>query len=90
MGHKEEIIIRGAVGIIIGLGINAFLASLGKDVISPLIKQQSFDDLEKRLVVTVGGIKIHYGELIENFIYMFVVVASVYATLHYMEKYKIL
>jgi len=90
MGRKEEIIVRGAVGIIIGLGINAFLASLGKDIISPFIKQQSFDDLEKRLVVTVGGIRIHYGDLIENFIYMLVVVASVYGTLHFMEKYKIL
>lgn len=90
MGRKEEIIVRGAVGIVIGLGINAFLASLGRDIISPLIKQQSFDDLQKRLVVTVGGIRIHYGDLIENFIYMLVVIVSVYASLHYMEKYKIL
>ena len=90
MGRKEEIIARGAVGIIVGLGINAFLASVGKDILSPLIKQQSFDDLEKRLVVTVGGIRIHYGDLIENFIYMLVVVVSVYASLHFMEKYKIL
>lgn len=90
MGRKEEIIVRGAVGIIIGLGINAFLASLGKDILSPLVKQKSFDDLEKKFVVTVGGIRIHYGDLIENFIYMVVVIASVYGALHFMETRKIL
>lgn len=90
MGRKEEIIIRGAVGILVGLALNSFLTSIGQDILTPIIKQKSFDDLQHKFVVSVGGIRIHYGDLIGHFISMIVILASVYVTLHYMEKYKIL
>jgi large-conductance mechanosensitive channel len=90
MGKKEELIARGAVGIIIGLGINAFLTSVGQDILTPLLKQKSFDDAEKRFVLTIGGIRIHYGDLIGHFISMVVIVTSVYGTLWLLEKRKIL
>lgn len=90
MAFKEELIIRSAVGIVIGLGVNAFLTSIGQDIVSPLLKQKSFDDVEKRFVVTIGGIRIHYGDLIGHFISMVIIIASVYATLWVLEKRKIL
>lgn len=90
MAFKEEIIIRSAVGIVIGLGINAFLTSLGQDILAPLLKQKSFDDAEKRFVFTIGGVRIHYGDLLGHFISMVVIVVSVYSTLVVLEKRKIL
>jgi large-conductance mechanosensitive channel len=90
MAFKEEVIIRSAVGIVIGLGINAFLTSIGHDIVAPLLKQKSFDDAEKRFVVTIGGVRIHYGDLIGHFISMVIILGSVYGTLWVLEKRKIL
>ncbi len=90
MAFKEELILRSAVGIVIGLGVNAFLTSIGQDILTPLLKQKSFDDLETKFVVTIGGIRIHYGDLIGHFISMIVIVGSVYGTLWVLEKRKIL
>jgi len=90
MAFKEELIIRSAVGIVIGLGINAFLTSIGQDILTPLLKQKSFDDVEKHFVITIGDVRIHYGDLIGHFISMLVIVGSVYGTLWVMEKRKIL
>lgn len=90
MAFKEELILRSAVGIVIGLGINAFLTSVGQDIVTPLLKQKSFDDAEKRFVATVGGVRINYGDLIGHFITMVIIVGSVYGTLWVLEKRKIL
>jgi large-conductance mechanosensitive channel len=90
MAFKEELIARSAVGIVIGLGINAFLTSVGQDILTPLLKQKSFDDVEKKFVVSIGGVRINYGDLIGHFISMVVIVGSVYGTLVVLEKRKIL
>jgi large-conductance mechanosensitive channel len=90
MAFKEELIARSAVGIVIGLGINAFLTSVGQDILTPLLKQKSFDDIEKKFVVSIGGVRINYGDLIGHFISMVVIVGSVYGTLVVLEKRKIL
>lgn len=90
MAFKEELIIRSSVGIVIGLGVNAFLTSIGHDIVTPLIKQKSFDDAEQRFVVTIGGVRINYGDLIGHFISMLIIVGSVYTTLWVLEKRKIL
>jgi large-conductance mechanosensitive channel len=90
MAFKEELILRSAVGIVLGLAINTFLSSIAYDIVTPLVKQKSFDDFQQKFVVTIGGIRIHYGDVIGHFISMLIILASVYATLTFFEKRKIL
>jgi large-conductance mechanosensitive channel len=90
MAFKEELIIRSAVGIVLGLAINTFLSSIAYDIVTPLVKQKSFDDLQQKFVVSIGGIRVHYGDVIGHFISMIIILASVYATLTFFEKRKIL
>ena len=90
MAFKEELIIRTAVGTVLGLAINSFMASLGKDVLKPIFTRKSFDKLEKEFIADIFGVKINYGDLIGHFLSMITIVATIYFTLYIAEKYKIL
>jgi large-conductance mechanosensitive channel len=90
MAFKEELIIRTAVGTVLGLAINSFMASLGKDILKPIFSRKSFDKLEHEFVTTIFGVKINYGDLIGHFLSMITVIVTVYITLYIAEKYKVL
>jgi large-conductance mechanosensitive channel len=90
MAFKEEIIVRTAVGLVLGLAFNNFVASIGKDVLRPLFSRKSFDKLENEFIIDIGGVKINYGDLLGNFLALVTVVVIVYSTLYLVEKNKIL
>ena len=90
MAFKEELIIRTAVGTVLGLAINNFMASLGKDVLKPIFTRKSFDKLEKEFIADVFGVKINYGDLIGHLLSMVTIVATIYFTLYLAERYKVL
>lgn len=90
MAFKEELIIRTAVGTLLGLAINNFLSSVGSDVIKPIISRKSFDKLEHEFVVTIFGVKINYGDLLGHFFSMVTVILVIYLSLTLFQKYRIL
>ena len=55
MGRKEEVIIRPAVGIILGISITAFLTAISNDIVAPILKQKSFDDEERTNLADAPG-----------------------------------
>jgi large-conductance mechanosensitive channel len=90
MAFKEQLIVRTAVGTLLGLAINSFLSSVGNDVIKPIISRKSFDKLEHEFVATIFGIKINYGDLLGHFFSMVTVILVIYLSLMFFERYRIL
>jgi large-conductance mechanosensitive channel len=89
MALKEQLIIRTAVGTVLGIGLNSFFASFAKDVLKPIFSRKSFDKLEHEFVITIMGIKINYGDLLGHFMSLLTIVCSVYFVLYFAEMYKI-
>lgn len=90
MAFKEELIIRTAVGTVLGLALNSFLGSLGRDVLKPIVSRKSFDKLEHEYEATIFGVKINYGDVIGHFISLVVIIATIYFSLAFFEFYRIL
>jgi large-conductance mechanosensitive channel len=90
MGRKEEAIIRPAVGIMLGIAISALFASISRDILTPIIKQKSFDDEEKRLVYTFSnGVRIHFGEVLGHLVTVTFLGLNIYFWLSVLEYYKV-
>ena len=90
MGRKEEVIIRPAVGIILGISVTAFLTAISNDIITPILKQKSFDDEEKRFVFTFkNGVRINLGDVLGHFINVCLIIASLYVGLSILEMFKL-
>jgi large-conductance mechanosensitive channel len=90
MGRKEEVIIRPAVGIILGISITAFLTAISQDIVTPILKQKSFDDEEKRLVYTFkNGVRINFGDVLGHFITVCLITGSIYVGLAVLEYFRI-
>jgi large-conductance mechanosensitive channel len=90
MALKEELIIRTAVGTVLGLAINSFFASFANDVLKPIFSRKSFDKLEHEFILNIFGIKINYGDLLGHLMSLLVIVIAVYITLYVAERYKII
>jgi large-conductance mechanosensitive channel len=90
MGFGEELIIRTAVGTVLGLALNSFLSSFGRDVIKPIISRKGIKNLEREYVTTIFGVKINYGDLVGHFISLLVIVGTVYVTVKVAERYKVI
>ena len=90
MGKKEEIIVRPAVGFIVGLAVTAVFVSFSKDIVTPILKQKSFDDEEKHFVFSLGGVRIHFGDVITNIVTAILIIGSMYIGLHVLERGKII
>jgi large-conductance mechanosensitive channel len=90
MALKEELIIRTAVGTVLGLALNSFFASIGTDILKPIFSRKSFDKLEHEFVVTIYGVKINYGDLIGHFLTLSTAIVAVYITLYFLEINKVL
>lgn len=90
MGRKEEVIIRPAVGIIIGLSVTAFLTAISNDILTPILKQKSFDDEEKRFIYTFSnGVRINFGDVLGHFITLSLITFTTYVVLAVLEFFKI-
>jgi large-conductance mechanosensitive channel len=89
MALGAELIIRTAVGTVLGLTLNSFLGSLSSDVIKPLFSKKSFDELEKEYIIEIYGIKINYGDLLGHFFTLVSVMFSVYVTIEVLQMYKV-
>ena len=90
MALKEELIIRTAVGTVLGLALNSFFASIGTDILKPIFSRKSFDKLEHEFVITIYGVKINYGDLIGHFLTLATAILAVYITLYFLEINKVL
>jgi len=90
MGLSEEIIVRTAVGTVLGLALNSFLSSLGRDVFKPIVSRKAFNKLEHEFVVDIAGVKINYGDLLGHFISLLTIMASVYVAIYVLEAKKVL
>jgi len=90
MGLGSEIIVRTAVGTVLGLTLNSFFASIGNDVLRPIFSKKSFDKLEHSFIVEIYGIKINYGDLFGHFLTLVSVVLTIYISITALEMYKIL
>ena len=89
MAVKEQLIIRIAIGTILGLALTTFGTSLYTDLFKPIFSQKMFTTLDKEIkhdfIVTIFGTKINYGDLIENFVIFAVTISLCYTLLHYLE-----
>jgi large-conductance mechanosensitive channel len=90
MALGVEIILRTAVGTVLGLALNSFFASFGKDVLKPIFSKKSFDKLEKEFVTEIYGVKINYGDLLGHFFTLLSVIVGIYVTITVSEMYGIL
>jgi large-conductance mechanosensitive channel len=90
MALGPEIIVRTAVGTVLGLALNSFFASIGNDVLKPIFSKKSFDKLEHQFIIEVYGIKINYGDLLGHFLTLVSVVLTIYVSITALEMYKIL
>jgi large-conductance mechanosensitive channel len=90
MAFKEELIIRTAVGTVLGLALNSFFASIGTDILKPIFSRKSFDKLEHEFVITIYGVKINYGDLIGHLLTLMTAIFAVYITLYFLEINKVL
>lgn len=90
MGLGGELILRTAVGTVLGIALNSFLSSLGRDVFKPIISRKAFNKLEGEFIVNIAGVKINYGDLLGHFISLLTIVAVVYVTIYFLESKKIL
>jgi large-conductance mechanosensitive channel len=90
MGLGGELILRTAVGTVLGIALNSFLSSVGRDVIKPIFSRKEFDKLEKEFVTTVFGVRINYGDLLGHFISLLTIIATVYVTVEVIETYKLI
>jgi large-conductance mechanosensitive channel len=90
MALGVEIIVRTAVGTVLGLALNSFFASFGQDVLKPIFSKKSFDKLEKEYITEIYGVKINYGDLLGHFFTLISVMAGIYLTISALEMYGIL
>jgi chromosome segregation protein len=49
MGLGGELILRTAVGTVLGIALNSFLSSIGRDVLKPILSRKEVDKLEKQV-----------------------------------------
>jgi hypothetical protein len=75
---------------VLGLALNSFFASFGKDVLKPIFSKKSFDKLEKEFVTEIYGVKINYGDLLGHFFTLLSVIVGIYVTITVSEMYGIL
>jgi hypothetical protein len=85
-----ELILRSTAGTVLGLALNSFLASLGKDVLKPIFSQKSFDKLEEAHIIQIYGVKINYGDLLGHLFTLIAAFVSVYAGISVFEMYRVL
>ena len=90
MGLGGELIVRTAVGTVLGIALNSFLSSIGRDVLKPIFSRKSFNKLENEFITTIFGVKINYGDLFGHFISLMTIIATVYITLYFIERYKLI
>ena len=90
MALGPEIIVRTAVGTVLGLALNSFFASIGSDILKPIFSKKSFDKLEHEFIIEVYGVKINYGDLLGHFLTLVSVILTVYVCITMLEMYKIL
>ena len=90
MAFKEELIIRTAVGTVLGLALNSFLSSFGRDILKPIFTRKSFNKLENEFVINILGVKINYGDLLGHLFTLLIVIFAVYIGLYVAEKRKVL
>lgn len=90
MALGAEIIVRTAVGTVLGLALNSFFSSIGSDVLKPIFSKKSFDKLEHEFIIEVYGIKINYGDLLGHFLTLASVVLTIYVSITALEMYRIL
>lgn len=90
MGYKEEVLIRTTIAVVLGFTLNALMSSLSSDVVTPILKQKSFDEEEKRLVFKVGSVRIYFGNVLGHLVTVALILISTYAVLSVLEKRKIL
>jgi large-conductance mechanosensitive channel len=90
MGLGGELILRTAVGTVLGIALNSFLSSVGRDVIKPIFSRKEFDKLEKQFITTIFGVRINYGDLLGHFLSLLTTVATVYVTIQVIERYKLI
>jgi large-conductance mechanosensitive channel len=89
MAVKEQLIIRIAIGTILGLALTTFGKSLYTDLFKPIFNQKIFTTIDKEIkhdfIVNIFGTKINYGDLIENFVIFAVTISLCYTLLYYLE-----
>lgn len=90
MGLSEEIIVRTAVGTVLGLALNSFLSSLGRDVFKPIVSRKAFNKLEHEFTANIYGVTINYGDLLGHFISLLTIIAVVYFSIYILEVNKFL
>jgi large-conductance mechanosensitive channel len=90
MALSTEIIVRTAVGTVLGLSLNSFFASFGKDVMKPIFSRKSFDKLENEYVAQIYGVKINYGDLLGHLLTLVLVMVGIYLGISALEMYRIL
>jgi large conductance mechanosensitive channel len=79
----REFVLRGnvidlAVGVVIGAAFGAVVASLTKDVLTPLIAAIAGKPDFSALVFTINGAKITYGNFLNALISFLLVAATIY------------
>jgi len=90
MGIGGELILRTAVGTVLGITLSSFLSSIGRDVLKPILSRKEFNKLENEFVTTIFGVKINYGDLLGHFLSLLTTVATVYVTIQVIERYKLI
>lgn len=90
MGLGGELIVRTAVGTVLGIALNSFLSSIGRDVFKPIFSRKAFNELEHQFVTTIFGVKINYGDLFGHFISLVTIMVTVYISVYFIERYKLI
>jgi len=90
MGLGAELIVRTAVGTVLGISLNSFLSSLGRDILKPIVSRKGFNELENQFTTTIFGVKINYGDLFGHFISLITVMMTVYVSVYLIERYKVI
>jgi large-conductance mechanosensitive channel len=94
MAIKEQIIIRIAVGTIVGLALTNFGLSIYRDLLKPIFHRRIFTTIDKELrndfIITIFGAKINYGDLFESLLVFVATMTLSYMTMHYLEINRLL
>jgi len=90
MALGVEIIVRTAVGTVLGLSLNSFFSSFGRDVMKPIFSKKSFDKLENEYITQIYGVKINYGDLLGHFLTLVAVMFGIYLTITTLELYGVI
>ena len=85
-----ELIIRTAVGTVLGLALNSFLSSMARDVIKPILSRKEINQLDKEFITTIFGVKINYGDLLGHFLSLLTIIVTIYVTIEGIEMYKLI